>query len=53
MNGKTPISEYSIKKILHMAGFDEKDLPSFINLKKITSLSNNEEKLREKKIRRL
>ena len=53
MNGKTPISEYSIKKILHMAGFDNKDLPSFINLKKITSLSNNEEKLREKKIRRL
>ena len=53
MNGKTPISEYSIKKILHMGGFDEKDLPSFINLKKLTSLSNNEEKIRERAIRRL
>ena len=53
MNGKTPISEYSIKKILHMAGFDEKDLPSFINLKKLSPLPNKEEKLREKKIRRL
>ena len=53
MNGRTPISEYSIKKILHLAGFDDKDLPSFMNLKKLASLTKLEEKTRKKRIRRL
>ena len=53
MNGKTPISDYSIKKILFMAGLNEQDLPNFMNIKKLANLTFMESKLREKKIRRL
>ena len=53
MNGKTPISDYSVKKILLMGGFEERDLTSFMNIKELENLSSIEEKVRKNKIRRL
>ena len=53
MNGKIPISDYSVKKILFVAGLNEQDLPNFMNIKKLANLTFMESKLREKKIRRL
>ena len=53
MNGKTPISDYSFKKILFMGGFEERDLPSYMNIKELENLSSTEEKVRKNKIRRL
>ena len=53
MNGKTPISDYSIKKILFMAGLNEQDLPNFMNIKKLANLTFNGIKIKRKKIRRL
>ena len=53
MNSKIPISDYSVKKILFVAGLNEQDLPNFMNIKKLANLTFMESKLREKKIRRL
>ena len=53
MNGKTPVSDYSVKKILLMGGFEERDLPSYMNIKELENLSSTEEKVRKNKIRRL
>ena len=53
MNGNTIISKYSIKKILRLGGFDERDLASYMNIKKLAYLTSKEGKMREKKIKKL
>ena len=49
MNSKIPISDYSVKKILFVAGLNEQDLPNFMNIKKLANLTFMESKLKEKK----
>ena len=53
MNGNTIISNYSVKKILRLGGFDERDLASYMIIKKLAYLTSKEEKMREKKIKKL
>ena len=53
MNENTIISNYSIRKILRLSGFDERNFDFYMIIKKLAYLTLKEEKKREKKIKKL